>query len=145
VAKIILGEQGARYRLAAGCGYGQEHQAILRQLQDRQAEHRNRDGGFWIAEADPDAASYAIVIRRNIQSTPWAVLATDGAYKTMAHLGLDDWKTLNDASPGDLMAVLRQCQDWEENHDPEGRELPRAKRHDDKSLAVTAFGPVGPI
>ena len=47
-------------------------------------------------------------------------------------------------SAADLMAVLLQCQDWEEDHDPEGRELPRAKRHDDKSLAVAAFGPVQP-
>jgi len=51
-------------------------------------------------------------------------LGLDGAYKTMAHLGLDDWKALSDASPGDLLAVLRQGQDWEESHDPEGPNCP---------------------
>lgn len=127
-------------RLAAGAGYDDEHRAILRELQTQQAERRNREGGYWIAEADPDAASHALTTRRPISQTPWAVLATDGAYNTMQHLGLNDWPTLVNASAEQLDAELARCQDWESTGDPDASELPRAKRHDDKSLAVLTLG-----
>jgi len=128
-----------RSRLAAGSGYDEENLRLLKQLQGQQAERRNREGGYWIAEADPQAAQHALVSRRSAETTPWAVLSTDGAYKTMAHLGLDDWAGLVGASSGDLEAILRRCQAWEESEDPGGQELPRAKRHDDKSIAVAIF------
>src|SRR5699024_8576586 len=44
-----------RERLAAGNGYDDEHRAILQELQTQQAQHRNRDGGYWIAETNPEA------------------------------------------------------------------------------------------
>lgn len=65
---------------------------------------------------------------------PWAVLTTDGAYKTLAHLGLADWPALRHASGQDLAELLQRCQLCEADEDPDGLKLPRAKRHDDKSL-----------
>jgi hypothetical protein len=126
-------------RLAAGAGYDDEHRAILRELQTQQAQRRNREGGYWIAEADPDAACHAITTRRPISETPWAVLATDGAYNTMQHLELNDWPSIVEADSHELNFVLEQCKEWESGIDPQGSKLPRAKRHDDKSIARIQF------
>lgn len=126
-------------RLADGHGYGDRHRQLLRELQHEQARCRNRAGGYWIAEAEPAAADHALVARSPADSVPWAVLATDGAYKTMTHLGIADWPALRNASDQVLADMLKQCQTWEASDDPDGQKLPRAKRHDDKSLAVAEF------
>lgn len=128
-----------RERLAAGAGYDDEHRAILRELQTQQAQHRNRDGGYWIAEATPDAADHAITAQRPLDGIPWVVLATDGAYNTMQHLGYTDWPSITEASADELSVLLDRCQKWEAEDDPSAAQLPRAKRHDDKSLAGVQF------
>ena len=57
----------------------------------------------------------------------------------MTHLGLAGWPALRHASDHDLTQILERCQSWELDDDPNGWELPRAKRHDDKSLAAATF------
>jgi hypothetical protein len=57
----------------------------------------------------------------------------------MTHLGADDWHSIASSSKADLAAILDQSQEWEELNDPDGRILPRATRHDDKSLAAIRF------
>jgi hypothetical protein len=69
------------------------------------------------------------------------VLATDGAVNTARHLGMDDWPALAHSGPAALARLLRHCQDWEQYADPDGRQLPRSKRHDDKAVASLAAGP----
>ncbi|SFB48328.1 hypothetical protein SAMN05216266_113127 [Amycolatopsis marina] len=39
----------------------------------------------------------------------------------------------------ELHAELEHAQTWESDSDPHGQQLPRAKRHDDKSLAAIRF------
>lgn len=124
-----------RARLKNGHGYDDEHRRILAALQAEQLRHRNMPGGYWIAEADPAAAEHAFSRYLSPDEAPWCVLATDGAYKPMEHLGLDDWPTVAAADADDLAALLLRCQDWEST-DERGKQLPRAKRHDDKTLAV---------
>ncbi|MDV6011110.1 hypothetical protein F8178_01210 [Haloechinothrix sp. LS1_15] len=128
-----------RERLAAGHGYDSEHTALLRELQEQQAARRNQPGGYWIAEADPVAAEHALVASHPVSTAPWAVLLTDGAYTTMDHLGLDDWPHLVHSDTGKLADMLHHCEAWEAHGDPDAGELPRAKRHDDKSLAAVRF------
>jgi hypothetical protein len=128
-----------RERLASGDGYDATHRALLRQLQEQQAQVRNKAGGYWIAEADPAAAHHALVLERSLMHTPWAALATDGAYETMRHLGLANWASLVGMTRPDLTETLRRCDAWERKVDPDGQKLPRAKRHDDKALAVIIF------
>jgi hypothetical protein len=131
-----------RERLMAGHGYDQEHRDVLKDLQAEQVRYRNRPGGYWIAEAVPEAAEHAIIVQRPITSTPWAVLASDGAYKPMTHLALADWPRLEAADDEELEHILTECERWESEDDPRGIELPRAKQHDDKTLAVTTFSTV---
>lgn len=133
-------QRAYRERLASGSGYDDTHRQYLRDLQTRQAELRNRPGGYWIAETDPIAAEHAALTIRAIESTPWAVLTTDGAYKPMRHLGLDNWDALARSSTEELEAVLHRCHRWEALHDPDGQQFPRAKRHDDKAIAAVVNG-----
>lgn len=132
----LASHQKYRDRLAAGGGYDAEHRRLLRELQTEQAKHRNRDGGYWIAEAIPEAAHRAVITSSPTNNTPWLVLATDGAYKTMAQLGLDDWPGIAPADEQQLNELVARCREWEQHQDPHGRNLPRAKRHDDKCLAA---------
>lgn len=126
-------------RLREGHGYDEAHAQFLAQLQAEQIEHRNQPGGYWIAEATPEAADHAIVITKPAEAASWAVIATDGAYEPMSHLGSNDWGTLAGANRVDLER-LKHCQDWEDHQDPNGQLLPRAKVHDDKSVAALTFG-----
>jgi hypothetical protein len=120
-------------RLAAGHGYDDEHRALLVALQTVQATHRNRSDGYWIAEADPRAAVHAITATHAVSDLPWLVLATDGAYLPLDHLGIEVEPT---NTPDELAALLRRCARWEATSDPHGTDLPRSKRHDDKTLVA---------
>jgi hypothetical protein len=114
---------------------------LLHALQRGQRRHRNRPGGYRIAAADPAAASRGLTARLPATADTWAVLATDGAANTARHLGLDDWPALAHSGPAALARLLRACQDWEQHADPDGRQFPRSKRHDDKAIATLAAGP----
>ncbi len=56
--------------------------------------------------------------------------------RALIHAGQPDWPTIASQSPDQLTDMLTAWQDWERNHDPSGHRFPRAKRHDDKTLAV---------
>lgn len=88
LAQLHLPERrGYRERLAAETGYDDTHRVLLRALQREQRKHRNRPGGYWIAEADPAAAWQARSLSLPVAATRWAVLATDGTVNTARHLG----------------------------------------------------------
>lgn len=127
-----------RQRLEQGHGYDNIHQKILADLQADEAKRRNTPGGFWVAEANPSAAQHALdkTIKSTNNTKTWFVMSTDGAYSTLGHLGLDSWKTISEHTEDELAELLNQCHDWEEKQDPHGQTMPRAKRHDDKTLAV---------
>jgi hypothetical protein len=128
-----------RDRLADGHGYDESHRELLKALQAKQAQHRNADGGYWIAEAVPAAAAQSITARLDLNATPWVVLATDGAYRPMQHLGLDDWQAVAAKGSVELDVLVNALSRWEARHDPDGLSLPRAKRHDDKAIAAVKW------
>lgn len=122
-----------RSRLAEGHGYDDRHRELLAELQAEQAVHRNRTGGYWIAEADPSAADHAITKSHPTSAVPWLALATDGAYRLSEFLGIE----VDPAATSDqIAAVLSRCVSWEAKSDPGGSRLPRSKRHDDKTLVI---------
>ena len=127
-----------RARLAAGAGYDQAHRQLLQDLQREQRQRRNQPCGYWIAQADPSAARHARTHTVPVGEVTWIVAATDGIVTTARHLGLDDWPVIARHGPHELARFLHECHDWEEHADPGGRLLPRAKRHDDKAIAVLA-------
>lgn len=136
LAALRLPEQRQyRERLQAGGGYDPTHRALLCGLQREQRKHRNRPAGYWIAEKDPAAAGHARTLTLPMSTAAWAVLATDGAVNTAQHLGLDDWQAIAHYDPTELSQLLQRCHDWEEHTDPAGQRFPRAKQHDDKTIA----------
>lgn len=123
-------------RLRAGHGYGDDHRATLAALQASQRRHRNTERGYWIAEANPGAAYRAITTTIDRDPTTWAVLATDGAAHLLDHVGRPTWAGVAGLDDEQLSALLRSVHRWEDHEDPDGRHLPRAKRHDDKTIAA---------
>ncbi|QIS09294.1 PP2C family serine/threonine-protein phosphatase [Nocardia arthritidis] len=124
-----------RARLKSGGGYDETHRALLRALQNRQRGRRNHDGGYWIAEADPGAAKHAFRQRFSVDETSWIVMATDGVSNLLAPLKVS-WPEVAQLDDDNLARLLAWCHEWEAVTDPNGQQQPRAKRHDDKALAV---------
>ncbi|MET8875572.1 hypothetical protein [Nocardia sp. NPDC004604] len=124
-----------RSRLDSGTGYDTEHHALLAELQRRERTCRNTHGGYWIAEANPDAANHAFVTRYARSAVPWAVLATDGASDPLVSLGVS-WPEVARLNADELANLLTRCHRWESDTDPNGQQQPRPKRHDDKAIAV---------
>jgi hypothetical protein len=133
-------EQRAAYqsRLSSGHGYDDAHHRLVQALQDEQVRHRNQPGGYWIAEADPEAARHALTYRARLDELFWCVLATDGAHKPMFLHEMDEWEYYAGLDTAGLLDLLTRCHRLEER-DPDGRAMPRAKRHDDKAIAAVTF------
>ncbi|WP_308283493.1 hypothetical protein [Pseudonocardia nigra] len=122
-------------RLRAGHGYDDGHRAALATLQRAQGTARNQPGGYWTAEAEPKAAFQGITCTLGPDAITWAVLATDGAADAVDHNG-QNWSTIAHYDSDQLAQLLHRLHNWEADSDPDGRKLPRAKRHDDKTLAA---------
>jgi serine/threonine protein phosphatase PrpC len=127
--------QHYRRRLHTGTGFDDHHRATLSAIQTAERAARNQDGGYWIAEADPRAASRMITRQYPRTEVAWCILATDGAQRDLDHLGVI-WSDLAAADEAGLLRTLDDLQRWEAEVDPAGALLPRAKRHDDKTLVV---------
>jgi hypothetical protein len=122
-------------RLRAGHGFDDEHRAALIALQRAQRTARNTPDGYWIAEADPDAAHHAVQRTVPGDHIGWAVLATDGAADYIDHTS-QSWARIALYDSEQLDALLGSVDRWESETDPDGQALPRAKRHDDKTIAA---------
>ena len=133
----IAADQRRAYRehLRRGSGFGQQHRDRLRELQRSESPHRNQSGGYWIAEADPAAADELNIRSFPRDSVRWVVLATDGIQKHMDRLG-GGWHEIAAQDDQQLVDLLCTAQQWETDTDPDGIELPRSKRHDDKIVLV---------
>lgn len=130
-----------RDRLRAGDGYGESHEVALRSSAAEVGRWRNAPGGFWVAEADPDAAYEARRASWPRETVHRVLLASDGVA-----CGVDDYEIFPDWSAVfDLVtaqgpdAVLDAVRAAEES-DPDGTRWPRPKRHDDQALAIVDFG-----
>jgi hypothetical protein len=65
----------------------------------------------------------------------WAVHATDGAADDIEHAG-HRWSNIARYDTAPVTELLAGSHEWEDNADPDGLTLPRAKRHDDKTIAA---------
>ena len=83
-----------------------------------------------VCSGDPAAADHALS-RTYPASIAWLVLATDGAQRGLDHH--IDWTALPSES-ADQLRGLDHLHRWDHDHDPDGAQLPRGNRHDDKTL-----------
>jgi hypothetical protein len=138
LARVAQSER-ERYvaRLRAGHTYDDGHRDAMVALQQAQSMCRNSDDGYWIAEADPSAAQHGMTTTVQRDAIRWAVLATDGAAELLDRSSLGhDWTAIARMNNYELGEVLARIHEWEAISDPSGRILPRAKRHDDKTVAA---------
>lgn len=131
---------GYRDRLASGEGYGENHLVALRKAVESTATRRNVDGGFWVAEAEPDAAHYAERMTWPRAEVSTVLMASDGvACGVDTYHVFPDWSAVRDlakaAGPEAVLDRVRAA----EITDLDGARWPRPKPHDDQALVVAHF------
>ncbi|MBW4715781.1 protein phosphatase 2C domain-containing protein [Saccharothrix obliqua] len=112
----------------------------LRGKVSRVTDWRNREGGFWVAEADPAAAYRAVRRTWRRDAVHAIVLATDGVACGVDDYGLfADWQEVLDVTsangPESVLDAIREAERGDVDH----RRWPRSKTHDDQALAVVRF------
>ncbi|TCC35105.1 integrase [Kribbella sindirgiensis] len=112
-----------------------EHRSALASLVRTQTETRNRNDGWWVAAAEPEAACHAIVDTYSRAAVRRLAIFSDGATRPVDQMGVYAWPEyldlLDKVGPASLIAHVREI----EEADPDGARYPRTKRHDDATLA----------
>jgi hypothetical protein len=138
LAQVAPRERRA-FRQAGTAGFGTDRTRQWRALVAAQGAHRNQPGGYWIAEAVPDAAAHAIRARWPIDDLAAVMAMTDGVANGVDRYRVPaDWHTAMDlarADPARLVNLVHEA----EQQDPDGVRWPRSKPHDDKAIAVVEF------
>lgn len=123
--------------LLDGVGYGEELAAALRAGMTKTAErYRNHPGGFWVAEANPVAATHAVETSWCRADIDGLLLATDGVSCGVDDYGLFTWAEAFAQACAEGPAAVLDAVRRAEEADPDGRRWPRAKRHDDQLLVL---------
>jgi hypothetical protein len=129
-------EREAANRVPAGSALKLRRRAQLTRALRRA---RNRPGGYWVAAADPQAASQALTGSLPGKTLHRAVLLSDGATRLVDPFGLATWEELlallDENGPDELLRQVRAA----EAVDPEGRQWPRTKRSDDATVVYLAL------
>ncbi|WP_457032532.1 protein phosphatase 2C domain-containing protein [Kitasatospora sp. P5_F3] len=134
-----------RNRLAAGSGFDPRHRELMQELREFQYTVINREGGYWIAEAEPEAGLHAVTASWPLADLTDVLLATDGVSSLVDDYQLAGWATLVEdcrrAGPQWLVDAVHEA----EAGDQGAMKWPRGKIHDDKALAhITLNSFAGP-
>jgi hypothetical protein len=124
-----------RERLRAGHGYDEYHNDLIAKVQLAELDQQNQPGGFWIAEADPGSAHQALRATYALDHIDTVLLATDGIATDVTDYRRHTWTEVHQLVRADVGSYLRDIHHAEET-DPDGTRWPRAKRHDDKTVAA---------
>lgn len=99
------------------------------------AAHRNAPDGFWVAGAAPKAAMQALTGTVPLTGLTAFALLSDGASRLVDSFHLADWAQLlrivAEHGPAEVIERVRAA----EHSDPDGDRWPRAKVHDDATVA----------
>jgi hypothetical protein len=118
-------------------GSPQKHAALVT-MKHAELAVRNQPGGYWVAQADPEAASHAITGRIPASNVARFAVLTDGAARIVQTFDLLDWPSvldlLDQRGPGEVIRRVRAV----ESADPDGARWPRNKRHDDATIAFAS-------
>lgn len=129
------------WRLRQGRGFDAYHQARITEQRAWLADHAvnvDQDGGYWLAETDPEAA-----YRAYIQSWPVDAIRLAGAWTTGLTSARTGYGLLTAARADHPQSVVDAVRAAEVN-DPSGRRWPRAAAVSDHALALADFRPDAP-
>ncbi|XVS64147.1 protein phosphatase 2C domain-containing protein [Actinosynnema sp. CA-299493] len=112
----------------------------LRGAVDRITDWRNREHGWWVAEAEPAAAHRAVRASWPRDRVRAVLMATDGVSCGVDDYGLfEDWRAVlritSDNGPDAVLDEIRAAEAGDANR----TKWPRPKVHDDQALAVIRF------
>jgi hypothetical protein len=128
VHQLAAKERAAANQVSAGSALKLRRRVQLTRALRRA---RNRPGGYWVAAADPRAASQAVTGTLPGRSLHRAVLLSDGASRLVDLFELATWEELlallDENGPEELLRQVRAA----EAVDPESRQWPRTRRSDD--------------
>jgi hypothetical protein len=132
-----LSETVARFRPDASLAPGTpEHGEAWRAYSRALEAARNRPGGYWLAAADPAAASHALTGTEPLAGLAAVALLSDGASRLADRFHLATWAEVCDIlaqdGPGGLIHRVRAA----EASDPRGERWPRGKIHDDATAVL---------
>ena len=117
----------------------EERKEALRRMKRREQAARNRHGGFWVAAADPEAASHAITGSVDLEKSTAVAALTDGAARCVVPFGLTTWEgamqILDEYGPSELIHMVRQA----EATDPEAERWQRTKVSDDATVVYSVL------
>ncbi|MGW2397188.1 protein phosphatase 2C domain-containing protein [Kitasatospora sp. NPDC001664] len=130
-----------RRRLAAGSGFDTRHHQLLVELRDAQMGWINRPGGYWVAEAVPEAGRQAVTATWPRAEIAQILAATDGVSSAVDGYGLYSWTELAAACRADGPQAVVDAVHRAEEQDAEARAWARYKQSDDKALAHLDLAP----
>ncbi|MBB2908755.1 hypothetical protein FHS43_000001 [Streptosporangium becharense] len=128
---------GAAYRAAmdALASGSPEHVAAHRAYVETLRDHRNRDGGFWVASVDPLVAGQALTGTISADRVRAMAVLSDGASRLVDRFHLATWRELlgllDHDGPAELIRRVREA----ERSDLHGTRWPRGKTFDDATAA----------
>ncbi|MDI2128145.1 hypothetical protein [Yinghuangia seranimata] len=112
-----------------------EHSAAHRAHVETMRVHRSQPGGFWVAAANPSAATEALTGSIPIDQVRGLFALSDGASRAVDRFELTDWQgaleILRQKGPEALIAQVRAA----EHSDPAGTRWPGGKAQDDATAA----------
>lgn len=92
---------------------------------------KNKPGGYWVAEADPEAGHQALTTSWPRAVIKRVIVATDGVSCGVSEYGLFSWEELAELPLADVLDRIRAA----EHGDSEHKRWPRYKTHDDQAIA----------
>jgi hypothetical protein len=123
--------QGLRTRLDSLPTGSPEHERERHTFVNALLRHRNQDGGYWVAAADPVVAGHALTGSLPDDAVRAAALLSDGASRLIDRFGLASWRDLLNILESDGPAELIKRVRTVERTDLHGARWPRSKAHDD--------------
>lgn len=119
-------------------GSPEKTEALIR-MKHAELAARNVPGGFWVAAADPAAATHSLTGEIPLRAICQIILLTDGAARAVKPFMLHDWPGIFSVvvreGPAGLIKQVRIAEDA----DPAANLHPRNKIHDDATVAAVTF------
>lgn len=108
-------------------------------IMKRRQRYRNKEGGYWVAAADPAVAKHARIGQIPVADFQHAAVMSDGASRLVAPFRQTSWQGLlslvREAGPAALIDAVRQA----EADDAEKLRWPRFKVSDDATVAYLSI------
>ena len=106
------------------------------EIMKRRQRYRNKEGSYWVAAADPEAAEHARVGHVAADSVSRVALMSDGAARLVTPFQQVDWPEIltlaSESGPGAVIERVRKI----EESDSEKVRWPRFKVSDDATIAI---------